>query len=262
MEFKIFSISDIGNIREGNEDSYLELAIKDKDESGMLIVVADGMGGHKAGEVASQLVTTTIEEYVKNGESNSYTETLRESINKANSNVLKMAEGNPECHGMGSTCTALLIISGKAYLAHVGDSRAYLIRNDKALQLTSDHTVAEQMRISGNMSREHARRSPQRNILTNAVGIREDIEIDVLEPFEVLQRDLFLLCSDGLSEYVEDQELANITEQHEPEEACKLLVDIAKNRGGGDNITVQILKVLKQDQNSKKNIFEKIFYRS
>jgi len=257
MHFKKFSISDIGNVRERNEDSYLEDEITLGGKEGLLMVVADGMGGHRAGDVASRTVTDCIRNYVKSGKKNTYSQILCDSILNANSKVFQMSVSNPELKGMGSTCTALLIINGKTYIAHAGDSRAYLIRNNETVQLTSDQTVAEQLRVSGQITSDDARVSPQRNILTNAVGIRETIEVEEYEPVDTKPGDSYLLCSDGLSEYITEDELGNIIDNHEPEHACRLLVDIAKGRGGSDNITVQIVKITNSNSASARNIFKK-----
>lgn len=243
MTLQRFSISDIGNIRERNEDAFLELDILVNGNRGTLLVVADGMGGHRAGDVASRLVTETVKDHLLNYNTGDCCGILKDSIQHANSNVLKMSQERPECSGMGSTCTALLITDGKVFIAHAGDSRAYMVRDGLAHQLTTDHTVAEQMRIAGSMTYEKAKHSPQRHILTNAVGIRSEIDIDVIDPLDIKNRDCYLLCTDGLSEFIEDHEIANILEQHPPVKACRLLVDIAKKRGGSDNITVQVAKV-------------------
>lgn len=261
MTLQKSSITDVGNIRERNEDSFLELEIVVNGNKGTLLVVADGMGGHRAGDVASRIVTETVKDHLLNHNSGDCSGILKDSIQHANINVLKMSQEKPECSGMGSTCTALLITDGRVFIAHAGDSRAYMVRNGQAHQLTTDHTVAEQMRIAGSMTYEKARFSPQRHILTNAVGTRSEIDIDVIDPLVILNGDCYLLCTDGLSEFIEDREIANILERHPPGKACRLLVDIAKQRGGSDNITVQVAKVDDTGEGGDRNILQRILKR-
>lgn len=258
MLFKKFSISDIGNFRKRNEDSYLELELELSGKNGLLMVVADGMGGHRAGDVASRTVTESVREYIKGTNNKAYSKLLCESLIDANRNVFRTSLSNPELYGMGSTCTALLMIDGNAYIAHAGDSRAYLIRDNQTKQLTSDQTVAEEMRVSGQITTEDARTSPQRNILTNAVGTKDTLDVEEYDPVDIRPGDCYVLCSDGLSEYIEDDELGNIIDNHDPEDACRLLVDIAKRRGGRDNITVQVVKVVNSNSGPTRNLLKKI----
>lgn len=261
MNFKKYCISDVGNIRSRNEDSYLDIDLNSNGEKGVVMVVADGMGGHRAGDVASRVVIETIKKRILSKNHDPDQESLKDAVIEANNKVFGMSRENSDYSGMGSTCTAILIIRGMAYVAHVGDSRAYLVRNGESFKITSDHTVAEQMRMSGSITSEKARHSPQRHILTNAIGIRQDIDIDVIDSIDTIPDDSYILCSDGLTEYIEDSELANIITQHDPEDACKLLVDIAKQRGGSDNITALIVKVFDNGSGSKRRILRNFFKR-
>lgn len=236
------SITDTGNVRKRNEDSFVEESFNINGQNVLLLVVADGMGGHRAGDVASQIVTDTIKDYVYSSSSQDYPDILENSLREANKQVLSKSAADPQYSGMGSTCTALMLICNEVYLAHAGDSRAYRISNGSISLLTTDHTVAEEMRIRGNLTQKDARTLPQRHILTNAVGIKNDIRIDILGPLKLEYGDSYVLCSDGLSEHLEDHEIEEITKQNTPEDACKLLLDLAKERGGSDNITIQILK--------------------
>ena len=251
MQLHSSSVSDIGKIRQNNEDSYLELLIEHENINCLLLVVADGMGGHNAGEVASKTVVESIESYFKSQESDLNSDKtlhyLKESIEKANTAVFKASIKNESLKGMGSTCTAMMILNHQIFVAHVGDSRAYLIRGNNIDQLTRDHTLAEKMFDSGIISREEARSSPHRNMLMKAIGISEDLEVEIYDPFNVQPGDIYLLCSDGLTEYIEEEELRSILNIYDPAEACKLLVKIANKRGGKDNITVQIAKVSDPD---------------
>lgn len=246
MQFKFFSISDKGKIRNRNEDSFLELNLKNSGNDTLLLVVADGMGGHNAGEVASKTVVSSIENYFKSEKSyseNNIINSLKESIEIANKEVLKASSENESLKGMGSTCTALFLKNNQTFIAHVGDSRAFLIREKSIKQLTKDHTVAEQMFENGMITEEELKTSPQRNMLTKAIGVSSDIEVETYGPFNINSGDCFLLCSDGLTEHVDEDEICSITNTYGPEEACNLLVKIANKRGGSDNITAQIVKI-------------------
>ena len=245
MQFKFFSISDKGKIRNNNEDSFLELDLKNSGNDALLLVVADGMGGHNAGEVASKTVISSIENHFKSEKPNSENtiNSLKESIEIANKEVLKASSEDEDLKGMGSTCTALFLNNNQTFIAHVGDSRAFLIREKTIKQLTKDHTVAEQMLENGMITEEELKTSPQRNMLIKAIGVSSDIEVETYDPFNINSGDCFLLCSDGLTEYIDEDEICSITNMYGPEEACNLLVKIANKRGGSDNITVQIVKI-------------------
>ena len=255
MKVKSFGISDVGKRREKNEDSFLA------NEEHMLFAVADGMGGHLGGDIASQLATETIGEViasletdpdmtlqeggisVKPGEFQSY---LRYAIRLASKRIFDKADSDASLRGMGTTTVALLVRNNKAYIANVGDSRAYRVRGDQILQITKDHSlVAEQMR-AGILSEKDARVHRFRNIITRSVGFQEDVEADV-DIRVVRAGDRFVLCSDGLSNLIRDEEIRDVIANTELESACTRLVDIANERGGDDNITVVAVEVLGVD---------------
>lgn len=248
MQLQSSSVSDIGKIRQNNEDSYLELSLEDKNGKCLLLVVADGMGGHNAGEVASKTVVESIESYFKSEKSNLNSDKtlnhLKQSIEQANMAVINASASDEKLKGMGSTCTAMMILNNKIYVAHVGDSRAYLKRGKKIDQITKDHTLAEKMFDSGIISKEEAKNSPHRNMLMKAIGIADDLEVETYDPFNVQPGDVYLLCSDGLTEYLDEEEICSVINIYDPDQACKLLIKIANKRGGKDNITVQIVKVI------------------
>ena len=247
MQLSIHSISDIGKIRKRNEDSYLEKDITDiNGNKGILLVVADGMGGHKAGDVASKTLISDFENNITEFNSTDSNKLLNDLILKANKNIIELSKSSSEYEGMGTTCTAMIIINGKVCLGHVGDSRAYLIRKNKIRQLTKDHTVAEQMHNLGMITKDQLQNSPRRNMLLKAIGFDENLEVDLLDPMNISDNDVFLLCSDGLIEYVGDEELMSIVNLYEPEKACDVMVKTANKRGGRDNITVQIAKIIKK----------------
>jgi len=266
MQLQSSSVSDIGKIRQNNEDSYLELVIENKNVNCLLLVVADGMGGHNAGEVASKTVVESIESYFKSEESDLNSDKtliyLKESIEQANLEVFNASANDEKLKGMGSTCTAMMILNNQIFIAHVGDSRAYLLRGNNINQLTKDHTLAEKMFDSGIISKDEAKTSPHRNMLMKAIGIAEQLEVETYNPFKVQPGDIYLLCSDGLTEYIEEEELRSILNIYEPDEACKLLVKIANKRGGKDNITVQIVKVFDSDVVDNKDFMSNLINTS
>ncbi len=245
-----YCLSDIGRIRTNNEDSYLfkELNLFENAPS-FLHVVADGMGGHLGGEVASSEVIEAIQHYFDKNDSSNITALLKGAIKFANQRIFDESTENSKLNGMGTTCTALYIVANQCYVAHVGDSRAYLVRGGEIQRLTKDHTVAQKMLEEGVVSDQEAMVIPQRSVLLRAVGINPEIQVDVLPPFDVLCNDIFVLCSDGLTEYLNDDEISSLVMEYDPTEACEKMVDIANERGGADNITVQVSRVLEGKSN-------------
>jgi PPM family protein phosphatase len=237
MEY--YGASDRGTIRENNED-YLHT------EEGFFIV-ADGMGGHRAGEVAS---TLSVEFFLKAFDSsrkglNNKTarKALLDSIISANYQVYKRSLNNPDYYGMGTTFTACLIIGNKAHFVHVGDSRAYIYRNSSLELLTSDHTFVGEMFRRGEITYEETFDHPQRNYLTNVLGVAEDIKPDYIS-FDTEKGDMFLLCSDGLNSMLRDNEIAEVLKRYpDISESAKKLIRSAITKGGNDNITVIIVKI-------------------
>lgn len=237
--------TDLGCVRDNNEDKaeFYEpddpptLAIR-----GSLYVVADGMGGHAAGQIASELAVkkTLTEYYVSPTEDAS--KALEAALHSANQHVFQVASSIPGRSGMGTTLTALALVQDLAIVAHIGDSRAYLIRDGLAKQVTDDHSwVAEQVR-SGALTAEDAERSPYRNIITRCIGTQPDIEPEIYG-IATSPMDTWLLCSDGLTGHVSAAELASIACDQAPSEACRQLVELACARGGSDNVTVLIVRI-------------------
>ncbi len=223
------ALSERGRVRENNEDSY--------HADGRLFIVADGMGGHRAGEVAS---ASAIEEFLRFVEENAGAaplERLGGGIAAANSALLRRAGEDPDLEGMGTTFTAVLVEAG-LYLGHVGDSRAYLCRGGGLRPLTRDHSLVERMVGEGHISASEARTHPQRNVILRALGISSQLEVD-LDVVDAVRGDRLLLCSDGLSGILDDREIEAIAcARAGPEERCRMLVEAANRRGGPDNITV------------------------
>lgn len=241
------SLSDKGRIRENNEDSHGHVVPEDEaklHDRGALFVVADGMGGHRGGEIASRLAVDTISSSYYESEGDSPVKVLVAAFEKANTSILDEAAADATLFGMGTTCTAVVVRQARAYVAHVGDSRAYLYRGGEISQITQDHSLVAEMVRSGIITEEDARTHPKRHVITRSMGVQESVEADTLEgALPVEAGDTFLLCSDGLTSYADDTDLGNALEGATPEKACRTLVDLANARGGRDNITVIVFTV-------------------
>ena len=224
--------SDVGRVREANEDSYL---VADP-----LFVVADGMGGHIAGDVASSTAVKVIQD--ESGDASSENPgTLSKIISDANAAIWDKAQSDPALRGMGTTCTLVLVDEDRVHIAHVGDSRAYRLRDGQLEQLTEDHTLVGRMVQEGRLSPEEAQHHPQRSIITRALGVDEDVQVD-LETVELSEGDRLLLCSDGLSSMVDDGSIESVlASESDPLRAADQLIDVANEAGGDDNITVVVI---------------------
>lgn len=237
-----YAATDVGRRRKHNEDAYLC-----DDEIG-LWVVADGMGGQAAGEVASQQTVETVHEMVRRdlrksigGQEINHSRVLESAVQAATYMVFGMAEFDREKAGMGTTLSAMLISPRGTVIAQVGDSRIYRIRAGKAEQLTEDHTLVNWQIRQGLITQEEARQSRQRNVITRAVGNREYVQVDLIET-DLALGDQFLLCSDGLHGYLEPEELPRHVGAG-GENAVRALIDLANDRGGKDNITAVLVEV-------------------
>ncbi|MDD5793274.1 Stp1/IreP family PP2C-type Ser/Thr phosphatase [Clostridium sp. HCP1S3_B4] len=231
----ISMISDIGNKRSLNEDyaGYLEK------ENYKIYVVADGMGGHNAGEVASKMAVEAIVSYISENINNkNYNEILKKAIKTANNAIYDFASTSEKLNGMGTTVTACLVINNKGFVANVGDSSCFLIRNNKIKKITKDHSLVQELLDLGTISEEEAFNHPKKNIITRAVGTSKKILIDVFE-IDILKDDIIMLCSDGLTNEIQKNEVLEILNSAKSlKNACEKLVLEAKNNGGRDNITV------------------------
>lgn len=241
-DMKVIIRTDLGNIRTNNEDAGLFFRIADAgitQEKGCILMVADGMGGHAAGEVASKMATEIIsKEYYKNANGN-IEKTLSKVFMLANKNILAAANADSSKKGMGTTCTALIVAGKQVYYAHVGDSRAYVIKNNNISRITTDHTYVQELIKAGTITAAEAEKHPQRNILTNAMGTKPEIRVDTGKcDFSFDENDRLMICSDGLYDYLEDAEIAGIVNNKPVQDAAEQLIGEAKRRGGHDNITV------------------------
>lgn len=236
--------SDVGCCRSANEDC-IQYSSSDKNQQNILAIVADGMGGHAAGETASHEAVHSIQShYFAKQYFNNPVRTLKNAVIQANTDVYQLAAHDLELSGMGTTVTALAIANGYAYYAHVGDSRLYLLRNGVMQQLTQDHTLVAQLLRDGLIAKEQALTHPDRNIVTRALGTQPIVEVDVVKsPIPIQTGDVFVLCSDGLYDLVMDSDIAKLVTEHNPSDACQLLIEAARSAGGYDNISVIILAV-------------------
>jgi PPM family protein phosphatase len=239
MRLSSFAGTDVGRARSGNEDSYFC--------GRTVFAVADGLGGHQGGEVASATAIKPLaaldgREFADPGQA---AEALADAIRQANSAILGQATGDPDLWGMGTTLTAAAVAGDRhLQLAHVGDSRAYLLRDESLDQVTTDHTVVGELVRRGRLTPEQAAIHPERSILTRAVGLDPRIPVDTPAPLELAPGDQVLLCSDGLTEVVPDVKLTELlTTEPDGDAACRSLIDAANSAGGPDNITVVLVRV-------------------
>jgi PPM family protein phosphatase len=228
--------SDVGRVRSGNEDALFL--------GSTLFAVADGMGGHRAGEVASATALGPLAELDgrRFDDSGSALAALTDAVVRANREVSRRSNDDPDLHGMGTTLTAVLVDGRVAHLVHVGDSRAYLVRDGGVVQLTEDHTLVQALLDQGRITPDQVATHPHRSVITRAVGVGEDVDVDGLQ-LTLRDGDRIVLCSDGLSGVVDDMTIARTVTEHGPEVAVAALVDAANAAGGPDNVTVVIIAV-------------------
>jgi protein phosphatase len=242
MKVDYFGKTDRGNVRKANEDYLAGERIKDAE---YLFIVADGMGGHRAGDVASRVgATSFIKHYKKLRKKNTpIDDTILRALIKANLSILEKAESDPRKRGMGTTFSAVVLADMKAYVAHVGDSRIYLIRDDEMVQLTTDHTFVGKMVEEGRITEDEARDHPQKNILYMSLGARKSFEPEINKSLELLDDDIFIMCSDGLNNMVSDNLIKEYVLSYPPRESVEELIRMANENGGTDNITLQVIHV-------------------
>jgi protein phosphatase len=245
-------LTDVGRKRNHNEDSYLV------DEELQLYVVADGMGGHAGGGTASRIAVETIDREMraaKNSADNPFgveveplqdsplPEYLRGAVEKACFEIYRQAQEDPRLSGMGTTVISLCVRGEHALFAHVGDSRAYLVRGDLIQQVSEDHSLVNEQIKAGMITPEEARHSRYKNIITRSVGFEEEVQVDVMG-LVTKPGDSFILCSDGLANLVEDKEIQQVISSTPLAEAPKKLIEMANERGGDDNITVIVVNTV------------------
>ncbi len=226
--------TDKGKKRELNEDYVLTL----KGNDYQLLIVADGMGGHNAGEIASKLASMRVRDYVFDAYSNTKDkeELLRIAISKANDAVYLKSQENKELSGMGTTLTSILVTGTNVYFGHVGDSRAYIIADGDIRKITQDHSLVQELIDNGSITESEAINHPQRNLITRAVGTEKNVSIDT-GCEQVKKGDIIMLCSDGLTNYISKEEILEIVKEKESG-AVEELIRTANERGGSDNISI------------------------
>jgi len=251
--FKVASagLTDVGRKRDHNEDSYLI------DDELQLYVVADGMGGHAGGGTASRIAVETIDRELKSARASSedpfradvplqdspLPDAIRNAVGSACQAIFTAAQEDPRLAGMGTTVIALLVKGDQAFFAHVGDSRAYLIRGELIQQISEDHSLVNEQIKAGMITPEEAKHSRYKNIITRSVGFEEEVQVDVMG-LTLQPGDTFLLCSDGLANMLDDEELRQVIDGTPLERAPEKLVEMANERGGDDNITVIVVRAM------------------
>ncbi|MFG0335155.1 MAG: protein phosphatase 2C domain-containing protein [Maioricimonas sp. JB049] len=239
------SVSDVGVRRRNNEDACVIRISKSEEEfrrRGHLFVVADGMGGHAVGELASKLAIETLPHTFFKSKMEDVGEALRAAVEAANAAIHTRGSQNRDFLRMGTTCTALNLGEHGVYIAHVGDRRAYRIRRDRIDQLTFDHSLEWELERSGRKAELAPTARNNRNVITRSLGPEPIVDLDLEGPHPVFPDDVFVLCSDGLINHVSDEEIATIAQDLAPRSACRLLVQLANLRGGTDNCTVVIAR--------------------
>jgi len=237
---KTFSITDVGQKRNMNQD-YVYTSENPVGNLPNLFVVADGMGGHNAGDFASKYTVKQLVKLIESSEETNPVKIMRQSIELANMQLLQKANENSELMGMGTTLVAATIVKEYIYIANIGDSRLYII-NSGIRQITKDHSLVEEMIRLGEIDREDAKNHPDKNIITRAIGAAEEISVDFFE-MKLEKDDTVLMCSDGLTNMIDDDEICQIIKnQKTPEQKAQKLVETANNNGGKDNIAVIIIE--------------------
>ncbi len=240
--------TDVGMRRANNQDSHAVLLAEDEDtwrQRGHLFIVADGMGAHAAGEKASDLAVVGVTHLYRHYRDVPAIVALERAIDDTNAEIHRQGQANPDFYAMGTTASTLVILPQGALVGHVGDSRVYRLRDDVLDQLTFDHSLQWELRSLGRLGEDSALvRSVPKNVITRSLGPNSEVKIDIEGPYPLEVGDTFLLCSDGLSGKVEDEEIGILLGCLSPEEAAVTLVDLANLRGGPDNITVVIAKIV------------------
>jgi PPM family protein phosphatase len=237
------ALTDIGRRRADNQDRWIVRTPVDGEGGAVLLVVCDGMGGARAGEIASALAIETVVRAFREHAARPAAEALALAIEAANREVWTQGQERLELRGMGTTCTAAAIEGDALSLGHVGDSRAYLVRDGALRRLTRDHSLVGHLVATGQITEDDARHDPRRNVVTRSIGAAAAVEVDAWSAGPVHPGDTVILCSDGLHGLVGDEDIARHAAGPDLEAACRELVALANDRGGPDNITVVLARV-------------------
>ena len=251
-DIELANLTDVGCQRTENEDYYCYVEPESEEEflqKGRLIAVADGMGGYAGGQIASGLALEVLRQVFQNGVRSDPHSVLVDGFSRAQAAIVAHADEHPELSGMGTTCTAAIILQGQLAYGHIGDSRLYLLRDSKLQQLTEDHSMVTRLVKSGAITPEQAKTHEQKNVLTAALGMKTpSVAAEFSEhPLALAAGDVLVLASDGLHGLVTADEIGEAAGTLTPYQACHALVNAAKERGGPDNITVQILRLRERE---------------
>jgi serine/threonine protein phosphatase PrpC len=242
--------TDVGLVRSENQDFAAFTTPREERGShpgGRLLIVADGMGGHRGGATASRLATEVVKRQYLESETGDPAAALREALTRANARIHSEAQSNSDLRGMGTTTSALVLKNDRAWFAHVGDSRIYRVRGGGIEQLTEDHSLVASMVREGLLTTKEAENHPRRNVLQRSMGVAEDVEIDIRGPFDLKIDDVFILCSDGLHGVVKEEEILERA-QLPLDEAADQYVKLALERGAPDNVTVLVARIVPADE--------------
>ncbi len=253
MEIQFFGDTHRGKVRKKNEDCFLA---EELSPGNYLFIVADGMGGHLAGEVASSMACKIVREELARDTGGNPLPLLLSAFERANEEIFKAGKKASSTVGMGTTLTVLYIRDRTAFIAHVGDSRVYLLRGDTLLKLTKDHSLVEKLLMDGSISPEEARNHPKKNILYESVGVLGEVHPQLVGPIHLKGDETFILCSDGLTIHLADEEIKKIARDFSPREAVKKLLTLANERGGKDNITVIVVSAVNSGEDTGKRKVE------
>jgi serine/threonine protein phosphatase PrpC len=244
---ELAGMSDIGCQRENNEDRYVywePAADEEFARKGRLAIVADGMGGHEGGQEASRIAVETIQEVFAETPSSDPQFLLLTGFQTAHQRILQYADGHPALHGMGTTATAIALVDNQLFYAHVGDSRLYLVRGADISRVTHDHSYVGRLVENGVISSAEAETHPQRHILTAALGAGGEVSPETpQQPIALQKGDVLILCTDGLWSLLSESEIMKVVAGSEPPEACRTLIKMTRDRGGPDNITLQVIRL-------------------
>lgn len=251
---EVAHVSDLGMRRMNNQDSLAVIVTEDESKwavRGHLLMVADGMGAHAAGELASKLATDNIPHTYFKLRDLYPPAALRQAIREVNALIFNKGQSNIGFQGMGTTCSCLVLLPQGALVAHVGDSRVYRLRGHRIAQLTFDHSLVWEMAAAGQMAEEDVPSYIPKNVITRSLGPHENVNIDLEGPFDAAAGDVFLICSDGLSGQISDAEIGAILHCLDPQDAVQTLSDLANLRGGPDNISIVVARIPKDDPAKK-----------
>ena len=250
--------TDVGMVRTENQDfgTYTTTAEEAASQpGGRLLIVADGMGGHRGGATASRLAGETVKAQYLGSETSDIPTALRDALARANARVFSESQANADLRGMGTTTSALVVRDKQGWFAHVGDSRIYLVRGGEIKQLTEDHSLVATMVREGLLTSKEAETHPRRNVLQRSIGVGEEVEIDVRGPMDVQEGDVFILCSDGLHGVVKEEELREIA-RHPIRQAADELIKRALERGAPDNVTVIVARIVRAEHPGEDKVID------